>query len=82
MQSRAPEPEYAPEVKTVSSKNLSLFKEKCDERYAKNTDLPVANPTGSGTQILTSLKINGEIYAVPSNSVEFMTSEEIDSLFN
>lgn len=51
-------------------------------QYAQQSDLPVANPTTTGTQDLTSLQVGGTVYNIPQGgAVEYATDEEIDALF-
>lgn len=51
-------------------------------QYALQAQLPVANPTATGTQDLTSLQVGGTVYNIPQGgAVEYATDEEIDALF-
>lgn len=41
--------------------------------YALQSQLPVANPTATGTQELTSLQVDGTVYNVPATEIVFST---------
>ena len=49
--------------------------------YALQAQLPVANPSTTGTQDLTSLQVGGTVYNIPATPIEYMTDAEVDALF-
>lgn len=50
-------------------------------QYALQAQLPVANPTATGTQDLTSLQVGKTVYNIPATPIEYMTDDEVDALF-
>lgn len=50
-------------------------------QYAQQSDLPVANPTATGTEELTSLQVGGTVYNIPQNSEINVVENPILSLF-
>lgn len=48
--------------------------------YALQSQLPVANPTATGTQNLTSLQVGGTVFNVPATEIIFSTEASVDAV--